>query len=102
VALLHPRSDFYARAHPEAQDVYLIIEVADSSVDKDRDVKFPIYARAGIPEAWLLNMVTHRLEVHRRPTPDGGYQDVHALQRGESVAPRAFSDLVLTVDDLLG
>ena len=101
VALLRPRPDFYTPAHPAAQDVYLIIEVADTSVEADREVKFPIYARAGVPEAWLLDVSTQRLEVHRHPTPDG-YQDVCLLQRGESVAPQAFPDLVMTVDALLG
>lgn len=101
VALLRPRPDFYARSHPEAQDVYLVIEVADSSVEADREVKFPIYARAGMPEAWLLDVATERLEVYRHPTPDG-YQDIRLLQRGESVAPQAFPALVLTVDVLLG
>jgi Uma2 family endonuclease len=101
VILLRPRPDFYARSHPEAQDVYLVIEVADTSVETDREVKFPIYARAGVPEAWLLDVSMQRLEVHRHPTPDG-YQDVHLLQRGASVAPQAFPALVLTVDALLG
>ena len=101
VMLLRPRPDFYTSSHPEAQDVYLVIEVADTSAAADREVKFPIYARAGVPEAWLLDVVTQRLEVHRHPTPDG-YQDVHALQPGESVAPQAFPDLILTVDALLG
>ena len=101
VVLLRPRPDFYRHAHPEPPDVYLIIEVADTSVAADREVKFPIYARAGVPEAWLLNVSAERLEVHRHPTPDG-YQDVCVLQRGEWVAPEAFPDLVLTVDALLG
>jgi Uma2 family endonuclease len=101
VALLRPRSDFYTRSHPEAQAVYLVIEVADTSVVADREVKLPIYARAGVPEAWLLDVATQHLEVHRHPTPDG-YQVVHSLQRGESVAPQAFPQLVLTVDALLG
>jgi Uma2 family endonuclease len=101
VVLLRPRSDFYTQAHPEGQDVYLVIEVADTSAAADREVKFPIYARAGVPEAWLLNMSAQRLEVHRHPTSDG-YQDVSILQRGEWVAPQAFPDLVLTVDALLG
>jgi Uma2 family endonuclease len=100
-ALLRPRTDFYTRAHPEAHDVYLVIEVADTPVEKDRDVKFPIYARAGIPEAWLLDLGVGRLEVHRHPTPDG-YQDVRRFQRGQSVAPQVFPDVILTVDDLLG
>ena len=68
---------------------------------RDRDVKLPIYASAGIPEAWLLDVSAERLEGHRHPTPDG-YQDVSILQRGEWVAPQAFPDLVLTVDALLG
>lgn len=101
VALLRPRADFYTRTHPEAHDVYLVIEVADTSLETDRQVKFPIYARAGIPEAWLLDMVAGRLEVHRHPTPDG-YQDVRHFQPGQSVAPQAFPDVVLRVDDLLG
>jgi len=101
VALLHPRPDFYTHSHPEAQDVYLVIEVADTSVVTDRDVKLPIYARAGVLEVWLLDVATQRLEVHRHPSPDG-YQDVHSLQRGESVAPQAFPHLVLTIDALLG
>src|SRR6266849_3842034 len=101
VVLLRPRPDFYTRSHPEVQDVYLVIEVADTSVAADRAVKFPIYARAGVPEAWLLDMSMQRLEVHRQPTPDG-YQDVGFLHRGESIAPQAFPQLVLAVDALLG
>ncbi len=98
---MRPRPAFYARSHPEAQDVYLVIEVADTSVETDREVKFPIYARAGVPEAWLLDVSTERLEVHRLPTPDG-YQDIRYFHRGQSVAPQAFPDVILTVDDLLG
>lgn len=101
VALLRQRADFYTRAHPEADDVYLVIEVADTSVEKDREVKFPVYAQAGIPEAWLLNISEERLEVHRHPAPDG-YQEVRILQRGDAVVPQAFPDLTLTVADLLG
>src|SRR5262245_8708891 len=71
VTLLRPRPDFYTNSHPEAQDVYLVIEVADTSLVTDREVKLPIYARAGVPEAWLLDLATQRLEVHRHPTPDG-------------------------------
>lgn len=54
VALLRPRSDFYVQAPPEVPDVSLVIAVADAAVEKERDVKLPIYARAGIPEVWLL------------------------------------------------
>ena len=95
ITLLRPRADFYSSAHPGAPDVLLLIEVADSTLRLDRRVKIPRYARAGIIEAWLLDLTTERLEVHRQPTPEG-YQDVRLLQRGESVAPQAFPDLVLS------
>jgi Uma2 family endonuclease len=101
VVLLRPHADFYTRAHPEAHEVYLLIEVADTSVAVDRNVKFPIYARAGVAEAWLLDVSARRLEIHRHPAPHG-YEDVHRLRRGEPVAPQAFPDLALTIDDLLG
>lgn len=101
VTLLRPRADFYTQAHPEAPDVYLLLEVADTSVDKDRDVKFPLYARAGIGEAWLLDVSAGYLEVHRQPGPDG-YQEIHRIYRSDTVTPQALPDLSLAVDDLLG
>jgi Uma2 family endonuclease len=72
-----------------------------SAVAVDRNVKFPLYARAGVPKAWLLDVSARRVEVHRYPTPHG-YQDVRRLWRGAPVAPQAFPDLALTIDDLPG
>ena len=83
------------------QNDHAVIEVADTSLEVDREVKFPIYARAGVPEAWLLDVSAERLEVYRHPTAQG-YQDVRLLRQGAPVAPQAFPDLALTVDDLLG
>ena len=100
IALLHLRADFYTSAHPAVQDVYLVVEVADTTVEKDRHVKFPIYARAGVSEAWLLDVEAQCLEVHRHPGPDG-YQDVRRLQHDASLSPLAFPDCVLMVADLL-
>ncbi len=54
LALLKPRKDFYSNSHPTPEDVLVVIEVADASVYYDRNVKPPLYARAGIPEAWRL------------------------------------------------
>jgi len=70
-ALLRPRQDFYRDAHPRAQDVLLVIEVADSSLGYDRDVKLPLYARHGIPEAWLVDLEHRRLERYAGPQADG-------------------------------
>ena len=101
VALLRSRPDFYVKSHPEAADAFLLIEIADTTVELDRNVKIPLYAKAGVREAWLLDLHADRLEVFRQPTP-AGYRNVHALGRGQALTVQAFPDLTLTVDDLLG
>jgi len=101
VALLRRRSDFYSSAHPGAADVLLLIEVADATLRLDRRVKIPLYARAGIGEVWLLDLTAEGVEVFRAPSP-GRYSDVTRLGRGARLAPLAFPDLSLVVDDLIG
>ncbi|HEV8614476.1 MAG TPA: Uma2 family endonuclease [Methylomirabilota bacterium] len=101
VTILAPRADFYTTSHPLPADVLLLIEVADTSLRLDRRVKLPLYARAGIREAWLCDLTTGRIEVHREPTAQG-YGAVRVHGRGASLAAVAFPDLALTVDDLLG
>ncbi|NBC17495.1 MAG: Uma2 family endonuclease [Bacteroidetes bacterium] len=84
IALLRPRADYYRNGHPSPDDVLLLIEVADTSLAYDRDVKLPRYARAGIPEAWLVDLGGRRLTIHRLPA-GGAYtqivevSDLHAL-----------------------
>lgn len=101
LALLRPRPDFYAAAHPEPQDVLLVVEVADTSAGIDRAAKIPLYARTGIPEAWLVDLQEGQVEVHRQPTLQG-YQRVQHLGRDASLALEAFPDLTLAVNDILG
>jgi Uma2 family endonuclease len=101
VMLLRPREDFYTTGHPQAADVLLLIEVADSTLRLDRRVKIPLYARVGIREVWLIDLTTARLEVHREPLGDR-YADARVLPRGERVAPEAFPDLSLDVAELAG
>ena len=80
VALLRTRADFYTTAHPRAADVLLVTEVADSSARPDRRVKIPLYARAGIREVWLVDVVSRRVELYREPSADG-YLAVRAAGR---------------------
>lgn len=100
LAVLRFRSDFYTEDHPTPGDVVLLIEVADSTLAKDRS-KIELCARHGIPEAWLVNLKNNVLEIHRRPTPQG-YKMIRKLRRGETVSPQAFPDLKIMVDDVLG
>jgi Uma2 family endonuclease len=81
--------------------VLLIVEVAETSIEYDRDVKVRLYARAGIAEVWLVDLAGEGVEVYRRPVPQG-YQEVQRLERGQRVSSHAVSDLELTVDEILG
>lgn len=91
----------YTRALPGAADTFVAFEVADSSRDYDRAVKPPLYAAAGIPEAWLADLIADRLERHSDPGP-AGYRQVAAAGRGEALASTVFPALVLATDDVLG
>lgn len=101
IALLKPRDDFYSNAHPTPADVLLIVEVADTSVDYDRRVKLPVYARAGIPETWLMVLPKDIIEVHSQPV-NGKYQKVQRLKRGKTLVSPTVPGLSFKVDDLLG
>lgn len=101
VAVLRPRDDFYRGAHARPADVFLLVEVADTTLRRDRLEKVPKYAASGIPEVWLLDIPAGRLGVYREPSPDG-YGTMTVLAPGEFVSPHAFPDVVLPVDDLIG
>jgi Uma2 family endonuclease len=86
IAVLRPRDDFYTRSHPAATDVLLIIEVADTSLDYDRDEKLPRYAAAGVPEVWLVDLAAEAIERYCG-LRDGIYQ-FHGVTTGtEKVRP---------------
>jgi Uma2 family endonuclease len=68
----------YPHTHPGPDDIFLLIEVADSSLDLDRTVKLELYARAGIPEVWIVDLTADRVIVCRGPS-GGGYMSVGAV-----------------------
>ena len=100
LAVLRPRGDGY-REHPRAADLLLVIEVSDSSRAYDRDVKLPLYARAGIVEVWIVDLAGDRIEVYRAPA-SGGYGDERTVLRGETLAPAAFPDAAIAATEVLG
>ncbi|MEG3862060.1 Uma2 family endonuclease, partial [Microcoleus sp. herbarium12] len=101
LVLLQPRADYYETAHPIASEVLLLVEVSDSTVDFDREVKVPNYARSGIQEVWLWDLEVNCLEVYREPTANG-YTSMQKFERGEMVAPLAFPEFEVSVDFILG
>jgi Uma2 family endonuclease len=96
LAVLPPRD--YDRAHPT--EAWLIIEVAESSLKKDRGPKARTYAAARVPEYWVVNLVAGVIEVHTAPV-DGEYTRVESRGRGASITLAHFPDVILQVDDVL-
>ncbi len=86
IALLRPREDYYSEGTPQPSDILLVIEVADFSLDFDRDTKAALYAEAGIPEYWIVNLIDNCLEVHRGPKADGSYADCQRVSKGGVIA----------------
>lgn len=84
-----------------ASDVHLVIEVADSSLDFDRTVKLGIYAEAGIPEYWIVNVLDDEIEIYRQPKLDRSYASMSVCRRGDVVSPLAFPGITLAVDEIL-
>ena len=98
--LLKPSQDDYTGRHPRPDDVFLLIEVSDTTLDYDRGEKIPAYGRAGIAEVWIVNLTSATLEVYREPQFTG-YGSTTILSAGDQVAPQAFPDAVVDVAELL-
>ncbi len=99
LALLKPRADFYASAHPGPQDVLLIIEVAETSADSDRKLKLPLYAKAGIPEVWIWELASKRVEMYRQPA-GRKYLVVETYNEGQIISPQAFPNLKVDLNEV--
>lgn len=100
LALLRWRDDFYPEPVGPG-DVLLVIEVAETSVGGDRRRKIPLYAAAGIPEVWLVDLPAGLIDVYRDPGPLG-YALRRPIRRGERVAPEALADVAIEVAVILG
>lgn len=100
IALLKMRADFYQTRLPGPDDVFLLVEVADSSLYYDR-AKLKLYARAGIREVWIVNLSRREVEVYRQPQGDG-YATELRLGNGKSVTPEAFPDCAFALKDIFG
>ena len=100
VALLRRREDRYTAAHPGPQDVLLVVEVADTSAAWDRERKVPLYAQAGVPEVWVVDLVAGAVHTYRGPA-GGAYAEADRVGPGDHVAPEAFPDAAVDVADLL-
>jgi Uma2 family endonuclease len=99
--LLAPREDFYDNSLPRPHDVLLLIEVADTTLKKDRDRKIPLYGQRGVRESWLIDLNSETITAYRVPSAKG-YLEEKRFVRGQKLAPEAFPDFEVAMDDLLG
>jgi Uma2 family endonuclease len=100
VVLFKYRQDFYNQNAPTADDVLLLIEVSDSTLPYDRNVKRPLYAQAGIIEYWLINLVDNSVEVHREPE-EGAFTKTFICYRNDEITAVSFPDVTFQITDLL-
>jgi Uma2 family endonuclease len=100
VMLLKPAPDDYTRRHPQPDDVLLLLEVSDTTLDYDRDEKLPAYGRAGVTEVWIVNLQDTVIEVYREPHFTG-YGAKTILRAGQQAVPLAFPDVAVDVAELL-
>ncbi len=101
LALLRLRDDFYRAAHPTPADVLLIIEVADTTLAYDRQVKVPLYAKAGVEEIWIVNLIEEQIEIYAE-LAGGTYQTIVNFRRGEEARAHTIAKLAVSVADVLG
>ena len=101
VTLLKFRADFYASKKPAAEDALLVLEVSDTTLRYDRDVKLPRYAAAGVLEVWIANLQEDLLLVCLDPSGNS-FKTNLTLHRGDSVSVAAFPDVVFKVEDVIG
>lgn len=101
IALVRPRADAYERCLPGPKDIFLLVEVGDSSRSFDRRVKLPLYAASGVPEVWLVDVRDACIHVFHDPN-EGEYRTSLSARKGERIYPLAFPDASLEVARIVG
>ncbi|WP_169975279.1 Uma2 family endonuclease [Tautonia rosea] len=99
--IVNRREGRYASAHSGPSDVLLFLEVMDSSSAYDRGTKLGLYARSGVTEVWLIDLIEDRIELHRIPD-NGTYTEQLIRSRGQTVAPAALPNVELDINAILG
>lgn len=101
ISLLAPREDRYRDSHPEPKDVLLVIEVSEATLAFDMAIKAPVCARNSVREVWVVDARSERVHVLSQPS-EQGFQDTREARSGQSLAPVAFPDVAIAVDEILG
>lgn len=89
IAIVQTKENYYADGHPISEEIFFLIEVSDSSLEKDRQVKLEIYARAKIREYWIVNLAEQKIEVYAKPIEDH-YHNQHIYRLNDDIPIRHF------------
>ncbi len=100
IALLKPRADFYAESHPTPTDVLLLVEVSDSTVEYDREIKKSLYAANEIQEFWLVNLKQNTIECYSQPK-NGNYRLARIFERDETIKSDTIENLQIEINEIL-
>ena len=100
LVLLRPKPSSYTDAHPVPEDIFLVVEVSDTTLLYDRNIKLPRYAAAGVREVWIIDLGARTVEVCRRPH-SGNYTERRILHKGESLSVEALPGWEGLVEDFL-
>lgn len=100
IALLKPRADFYAEKHPTPADVLLLVEVSDSTVEYDREIKKTLYAANEIQEFWLVNLKQNTIECYSQPK-NGSYRLARILEAGETIESETVENFRIKINEIL-
>ncbi len=99
LVLLKPRADSYCTSHPTAADVLLVVEVADSSLKLDTETKVPLYAQAGVVEAWVFDVEEKLVRVYRDPSPKG-YRTSFTVEGKQKLTALALPRIEISVAEV--
>lgn len=99
IAVLRPREDFYTTKHPGPEDVLIVVEVADTTLRDDREVKVPLYAAHGIPEVWLVDVEKKEVHVFRE-VEASQYRNVFTVRGSEVLVPVLVPNICIDVSQL--
>jgi len=101
ITLLKWRDDFYRETLPGPEDIFLVVEVADTSQEYDRDIKIPLYGRAGIRETWLVDLQDNTIEIYTDPSASG-YKSRKKVNPDQTISPIHFPHINIPVKEILG
>jgi Uma2 family endonuclease len=100
IAILRPEPNFYSERHPTPDDILLLIEVSDSTINYDRDKKLPLYAKNAIIEIWLVDLGAKVVEIYLDPQPQG-YATKNIAEPGDILMPSQLPHVTITVSEIL-